>query len=95
MLSPSQHSRYTAESLHDNRSHEDMTLKSPDPHIHSPISGYESLRESDFASEDPYYRTASPLKAATHRTSAESGEYEGLEGIYKFLQVCEEAKRQR
>lgn len=94
MLSPSQQSQYTAESLHDNHSAEDRTLKSPDRHAHSPISGYESLGDSDFASEDPYLHTASPVKAATTQgTRAESGEYEGLEGIYKFLQVCEEAKR--
>lgn len=93
MLSPSQHSQCSAESLHDNHSFEEMTFKSPDLHAHSPISGYESLRESDFASEDPYFHTASPVKAAAHRTGAESGEYEGLEGIYKFLQVCEEARR--
>lgn len=94
MLSPSQRSQYTAESLHDGPSVEDMTLKSTNLHAHSPISGYESLQDSDFASEDPYFRTASPAKAATtNRTRTESGEYEGLEGIYKFLQVCEEAKR--
>lgn len=93
MLSPSQHSQCTAESLHDNHSFEDLTLKSPDLHAHSPTSGYESLRDSDFASEDPYFDTASPVKAAAHRTRTESGDYEGLEGIYKFLQVCEEARR--
>ncbi len=94
MLSPSQRSQYTAQSLHDNYSVEDMMLKSRDLHAHSPISGYESLQDSDFASEDPYLHTESPVETATtHRTRAESGEYEGLEGIYKFLQVCEEAKR--
>ena len=94
MLSPHQHSQYSAGSLRDNRSVEDTTLKSPGLPAHSPISGYESLRESDFASEDPYFHTASPVTApATCRTKVESGEYEGLEGIYKFLQVCEEAKR--
>lgn len=92
MLSPSQHSQYSAESLHDNHSVEDVTLKSPDLHAHSPISGYESLRDSDFASEDPYFHTASPVKTAAMRET-DGGEYEGLEGIYKFLQVCEEAKR--
>ena len=93
MLSPSQHSPYTAESLHDdNHSGEETTLKSPDLHARrSPISGYESLRDSDFASEDPYFHSpSSPVKAAT---THKSGEYEGLEGIYKFLQICEEVKR--
>ena len=94
MMSPSQRSRYTAESLHDDGSVEAMTLTSPDLHAHSPMSGYESLAESDFASEDPYFNTTSPVKATVpQRTRAESGDYEGLEGIYKFLQVCEEARR--
>ena len=92
MISPSQQSQCTPESLRDNHSAEDLTLKSPDLDPHSsPISGYESLRESDFASEDPYLPTSSPVKCAA--TRAEGGEYEGLEGIYKFLQVCEEARR--
>lgn len=94
MLSPSPCSQYSAGSLHDNHSAGDMTLPSPDLHAHSPVSGYESLGDSDFASEDPYFHTGSPVKAAaTHRTRAESGKYEGLEGIYKFLQHCDEAKR--
>lgn len=102
MLSPSQHSPYTAEeSLLDNHSGGEMTLKSSPSHRHagSPISGYESLQDSDFADEDPYFHapSLSPVMAAattTHGSAADkSGEYEGLEGIYKFLQVCEEAKR--
>lgn len=95
MLSPSQRSQCASESLQDSHSvFEDMTLKSPGLHPHSPISGYESLRESDFASEDPYVQTASPARTGTtHRTRAGGGDYEGLEGIYKFLQVCEEARR--
>ncbi|CAF9909623.1 hypothetical protein IMSHALPRED_008425 [Imshaugia aleurites] len=89
MLSPSRHSQCTAESAPDGRSHDDAPLKSPD----LPTSGYESLRESDFASEDPYLPTASPVQAAAHGTRDGSAEYEGLEGIYRFLQVCEEARR--
>ena len=73
------------------------TLRSPalntrsHSHSHSP-SGYESLRDSDFASDDPYFPAAkaSSLKAAP-RTS--ETEYEGLEGIYRFLQVCDESRR--
>ena len=104
MLSPSsQQSQYTVESLiHGNHSLENSTLRSPallygPPHHSPPISGYESLRESDFASEDPYLPTdvSPPMKGAATATAAHgtSGDYEGLEGIYKFLQVCEEAKR--
>ena len=100
MLSPSQQSRCSAESsAHENLSVQEPTFKSPDLHAHPyspPISGYESLRESDFASEDPYFHTASLAKAApapSHRARAQSEDFEGLEGIYKFLQVCEEARR--
>ena len=88
MLSPSQQSQCTAQSpVHEHHSvEEDMTPKSP------PISGYESLRESDFASEDPYFPTASPV---THKARANEsvGEFEGVEGIYRFLRVCDEARR--
>ena len=91
MLSPSTHS----DSLHDNTSFEDCaTLKSPFLHPQSP-SGYESLRESDFDPDDPYYQNYSPLRAPSHSTKGVStaGDYEGLEGIYKFLQVCEDSRR--
>ena len=88
MLSPSQRSQCTAQSpVRGNHSvEEDVTLKSP------PISGYESLRESDFASEDPYFPIASPV---THGARGEesAGEFEGVEGIYRFLRVCDEARR--
>ena len=88
MLSPSQRSQCTAQSpVRENHSvEEDVTLKSP------PISGYESLRESDFASEDPYFPAASP---DTHKARGDesAGEFEGVEGIYRFLRVCDEARR--
>lgn len=88
MLSSSVDTPARAESLHSF-----ATLLSPTRKATSP-SGYESLRESDFASDDHYYQTFSPLKAPTHSTAkSASADYEGLEGIYKFLQVCEEARR--
>lgn len=110
MLSPSHHSSppYTTaeDSLDDHYSAEEkMTLKSSSlSHQHnagSRISGYESIQDSDFAEEDPYFYNPSllsPVMAApattTHGAAADkSGEYEGLEGIYKFLQICEEVKR--
>ena len=91
MISPSTH----PVSLHDNASFEDYaTLKSPIVNPDSP-SGYESLRESDFDPDDPYYHTYSPLRAPSHSTKGASigRDYEGLEGIYKFLQVCEDVRR--
>ena len=83
------------DSLHDNTSFDDFaTLKSPriNPHSRSP-SGYESLRDSDFDPDDPYYRTLSPLRAPSYGTRGGSTDYEGVEGIYKFLQVCEDVRR--
>lgn len=89
MLSPSAHTPSQASSLHSY-----ATLLSPPqkPSPHSP-SGYESLRESDFASDDPFCDDQSPLRAPTHSTTNSAADYEGLEGIYKFLQVCEEVRR--
>lgn len=88
MLSPSAYKPSNANSLHSF-----ATLQSPAQKAKSP-SGYESLRESDFASDDPYYHTCSPLEAPTHSTvKSASGDYEGLEGIYKFLQICEDSRR--
>ena len=91
MLSPSTR----PDSLHDTTGFEDYaTLKSPFLHSQSP-SGYESLRESDFDPDDPYYENYSPVRAPSHNTKGVStaGDYEGLEGIYKFLQVCEDVRR--
>jgi len=60
--------------------------------------GYESLRASDFGSEDPpmsyhhYQQSDVDLRSkSTERCASE--EYEGLEGIYKFLRECEQARR--
>jgi len=90
MVSPSNHSLFDETS---EISFEDVTRHSPRHHPCSP-SDYESLRESDFAFDDPYFHAASP-RPATRRVSRVSGsqEYGGLEGIYKFLQVCEDARR--
>lgn len=63
-------------------SHDENTPRSP--------SGYESLRESDFALDDPYYQhTSSPRRP--HRLDA--GDIQGLESIYRFLAECDEARR--
>ena len=91
MLSPSNHS--LGFERQSDFSFEEATLHSPSANHHSP-SGYESLRESDFASDDPYYHAYSPQTGlcSPSKVSA-SQEYEGLEGIYKFLQVCDDARR--
>ena len=76
----------------ENFSQPDSTLHSPSRKINTP-SGYESLGQSDFASDDPCYHNISPIKASKHGTS-HSADYEGVEGIYKFLQVCEDSRKQ-
>lgn len=93
MLSPSTY----PDSLHDNTSFDDFaTLISPkiNPHSRSP-SGYESLRDSDFDPDDPYYETLSPPRAPSSHNARGGGstDYEGVEGIYRFLQVCEDVRR--
>ncbi len=91
MLSPSTY----PDSLHDNTSFDDFaTLKSPMTKPHSPsLSGYDSLRDSDFDPDDPFHHTLSPLRAPSRGTRGGSTDYEGVEGIYKFLQVCEDVRR--
>lgn len=94
MLSPSTH----PDSLHDNTSFDDdfATLKSPmiSPHSRFSPSGYETLRDSDFDPDDPFCHTMSPLRAPSlHGTRGGSEDYEGVEGIYKFLQECEDVRR--
>jgi len=75
--------------------HSLTTLHSPVPKTNSP-SGYGSLIHSPLASNDPYDTTFAPAhstaKGASVSASA-SADFEGLEGIYKFLQICEESRR--
>lgn len=88
MISPSAHTPSRTESLHSFATLQSHSQKVPSP------SGYESLRESDFTSDNPYVPNLSPLKAPTHSTDkSASADYEGLEGIYKFLQECEDSRR--
>ncbi|KAL8898507.1 MAG: hypothetical protein Q9207_006662 [Kuettlingeria erythrocarpa] len=63
-------------------SHDISTPRSP--------TGYESLRESDFALDDPYYQqNTSPWRPRRQETL----DIQGLESIYHFLAECEEARR--
>lgn len=63
-------------------------------------SGYESMRESELADGDPYmhyharshrHQIASRASAGTNHRS-QSHNFEGLEGIYRFLQECDDAR---
>lgn len=60
-------------------------------HIHSAISGYGGLCGSDFASSDAYLRSQNgflPRESSLNGSAA----FEGLEGIYRFLRECEDAR---
>ncbi|KAL8737310.1 MAG: hypothetical protein Q9181_001801 [Wetmoreana brouardii] len=62
--------------------HECLNTQSP--------SGYESLRESDFAVDDPHhYRHSRPRR---HQGSG-SDDIKDLESIYRFLAECDEARK--
>ena len=93
---PMMHSTSThPSSLHDNTSFIDddfATLKSP-PHYSRSPSGYETLRDSDIDPDDPFL--SSPLRARSSHDagSRRSEEYEGVEGIYRFLRECEDVRR--
>ncbi|KAL8863049.1 MAG: hypothetical protein Q9178_000422 [Gyalolechia marmorata] len=57
------------------------------------LSGYESLRESDFPVDDPYYhQNPNPSRARGHASGELQG-LGGLESIYRFLAECDEARR--
>lgn len=54
------------------------------------LSDYESVGgDSNFPPDDPYPRCAEPTKP---RTATCSEDFEGLEGIYRFLKECEDAR---
>lgn len=59
------------------------------------LSGYESLRDSDFADDDPYVHgegIVASLAGNQHDGVGSEG-YEGLQGVFRFLRECEEARR--
>ena len=53
----------------------------------SPHSGYSSLHDSDEGEVQMYFESG-PARSAN-----KSSEYEGLEGVYKFLEECDRARR--
>lgn len=77
-------------------SYEDIPVMTPVDDSPSQ-SGYESLRYSDYADEDPYVqhrpRDATLKPCSATGSGQQSHDYEGLEGIYRFLQECDGARR--
>ena len=54
-------------------------------------SGYESMHSSDFEEDDPPVRHHAGLEYLPSTRS--STDYEGVQGIYRFLQECDAARR--
>ena len=54
-------------------------------------SGYESLYESDYQDRDPYKLSSGYTQQNMQRQA--SDDFEGLEGIYRFLRECDQARR--
>lgn len=65
----------------------------PRDHLTSP-SGYESLCDGDFAVGDEVFLSDDEMASAWSPGRGGSSQgYEGLEGIYRFLRECEDARR--
>ncbi|KAL9609412.1 MAG: hypothetical protein Q9167_005810 [Letrouitia subvulpina] len=97
MMSPSDHDRdYSTRTL-DSFEHVQQTpvsLTSVNRSLKTPSrssSSYESLIEAEGSDDDYYY--AHPANPWQRRQMQAREEFEGLEGIYKFLRECEQAKR--
>ena len=92
MLSPSEHTitaspRLSTMSINSADSYHHIREELPHSWLDGP-EGYESMRDSDYDENDilgPYSYGPTPANRI--------GEYEGLEGIYKFLTECDSAKR--
>jgi hypothetical protein len=55
-------------------------------------SGYESMHSSDAGDEEYYFRKTSVAETKTDGRHC-ADDYEGLEGIYRFLEQCDGARR--
>ncbi|KAL8936009.1 MAG: hypothetical protein Q9216_005149 [Gyalolechia sp. 2 TL-2023] len=96
MMSPSHHRGECLDSH--STDYDDLYTPEPSNTLHlsyemptpeSP-SGYESLHESDFATDDPYYHQYSSSRRYRGR---EAEGVQGLESIYRFLAECDGARR--
>lgn len=74
---------------------EHRNLVDPEPrdnnHFHSVRSGYGGLCGSDFASNDAYLPSQNGLLLRESSLDG-SAAFEGLEGIYRFLRECKDAR---
>ncbi|KAI1616213.1 DNA repair protein RAD51 [Exophiala viscosa] len=65
------------------------------PWVSSP-SGYSSLHESEVWGDDDaamyFFQADQPRMAKQHAKSVRGDEYEGLEGIYRFIEQCDRAR---
>ena len=96
MLSPSERPMTTLSELLSDLSSTEIVHQPLLTPLESP-EGYESLQGSDFGSEGPppvyHHHQTAGLQNSARGSRGGSEEYEGLEGIYKFLRECEDARR--
>ena len=76
-------------------SYEDVDHPMTTPIYGLPLhSDFESLTESDFTGDDPYLHLQSPhSQHSSLEDQQQNHTYEGLEGIYRFIQECDHARR--
>ncbi|KAL8843450.1 MAG: hypothetical protein Q9176_002063 [Flavoplaca citrina] len=95
MMSPSQRSGHKSNGDSADIHYINTSTSTETPHYsYDPCSpqspsGFDSLQESDFPTEDAYYYQDSSRRARRQ----ESGGLQGLESIYRFLAECDEARR--
>lgn len=81
--------------LTDYRSFVDPGQGDNNHHIHSAMSGYGGLFGSDFASSDAYLPSQNdfiPRGQSSLDMGGSAAAFEGVEGIYRFLRECEDAR---
>lgn len=72
----------------------DHVTHSPQQRMVSSPSGYESMHESDFGDEDPYFGFDGVQQARSRSGNGRAGaDIDELQGIYHFLRECEDARR--
>jgi len=93
MVSPSETATSLGFSNHSINSLDDVFEEvEANPWLSSP-SGYSSISKSDGGGEEPTYFQPMRTSLASARGSEIASGFEGLEGIYRFLEECETSRR--
>ncbi|KAI9716443.1 MAG: hypothetical protein M1812_005338 [Candelaria pacifica] len=94
MLSPYEPTispKYSIRSQGTDLGFEDLAAEEANPWLSTSPSGYSSLHASDEdIGGEPYYFETQPSMASAKQSASD---YEGLEGIYRFLEQCDTARR--